>query len=366
MAFVPRVVRDRIVSFPGRYQLSLVPGETTVYDLTPVPGTITEPGTDINKAYLQPIEDGIAAVQTTANNAQTVANAAVPKTGGVMSGLLSIIRNVTLGTTVGNVVELSTQEAFTGSNQVRLVTRLRRRVAGTEWEKADIEFLRVTDATGQQAIILKGDGNIDFANTANLLINGEEIKRHQLLYGQAVSPHGDPGIYNQATNWVRYVTNGGTHIFYTDGGAGTTPVASINPGGIETNFDVRAGRNLILRGENIPGLRISPAGTLEYWDGGAWRVIWNGNNTASNGSYQLFPSGAMISGGVTGQIQPSNNVVVAYPLAYSFMTTVVATADGLDGTAGWLAIWNVTTAGFTIRNNGSGPHAARWFAFGFR
>jgi hypothetical protein len=56
MAFTqPRIVKDRIVQHPTRFNLVLVSG--TTYDLVPVPGTITEEGTALNKAFFQPIED---------------------------------------------------------------------------------------------------------------------------------------------------------------------------------------------------------------------------------------------------------------------------------------------------------------------
>lgn len=58
MSYASRDVKDRIVQHPGRYQLNPVSGD--IYDLVPVPGTVYEEGTDINKAYLQGIEDGIA------------------------------------------------------------------------------------------------------------------------------------------------------------------------------------------------------------------------------------------------------------------------------------------------------------------
>ena len=57
MAFTKRNVKDRLVQYPRRYQMVEVqPG---IFDLIPVPGTITEEGTPINKAYLQPIEDSL-------------------------------------------------------------------------------------------------------------------------------------------------------------------------------------------------------------------------------------------------------------------------------------------------------------------
>lgn len=61
----PRDVRDKVVQYPGRYQLTnAVTGQGLgTFDLVAVPGTITEPGTPINKGYLQPIEDTLLELQ---------------------------------------------------------------------------------------------------------------------------------------------------------------------------------------------------------------------------------------------------------------------------------------------------------------
>ncbi len=45
-------MKDRVVQYPHRYQLVPVAGKTNVYDFVPVPGTITEAGTPLNKATL--------------------------------------------------------------------------------------------------------------------------------------------------------------------------------------------------------------------------------------------------------------------------------------------------------------------------
>jgi hypothetical protein len=60
MTFTARTVKDRVVQYPRRYQLVLVEGTTDTYDLIPVTGTVTEVGTAVNKAYLQPIENALA------------------------------------------------------------------------------------------------------------------------------------------------------------------------------------------------------------------------------------------------------------------------------------------------------------------
>lgn len=76
MAFVKRNVKDRVVQYPRRYQMVEVqPG---IFDLIPMPGTITEPGTPINKAFLQPIEEAIEDIEdgtTVVPNAYSANNA---------------------------------------------------------------------------------------------------------------------------------------------------------------------------------------------------------------------------------------------------------------------------------------------------
>ena len=59
--FTKRLVKDRNVQYPGRYQLVNVSNGQTLgtFDLTAAPGTVTEQGTIIGAAYLQPIEDGL-------------------------------------------------------------------------------------------------------------------------------------------------------------------------------------------------------------------------------------------------------------------------------------------------------------------
>lgn len=45
-------MKDRTVQYPNRYMLTPVGGTSDTYDLTAVPGTVTEPGTVLNKANL--------------------------------------------------------------------------------------------------------------------------------------------------------------------------------------------------------------------------------------------------------------------------------------------------------------------------
>ena len=62
-------VKDRSVQYPNRYQLTTVAGQSNTYDLTPVPGTIAEEGTPVNKALL---DQYLAASGTTAGTASAL------------------------------------------------------------------------------------------------------------------------------------------------------------------------------------------------------------------------------------------------------------------------------------------------------
>lgn len=55
MAYTRRVITDRVVQYPRRYNMTLVSGNT--YDLTPVTGTVSAEGTAVNTLHLQPIEN---------------------------------------------------------------------------------------------------------------------------------------------------------------------------------------------------------------------------------------------------------------------------------------------------------------------
>ena len=61
MAFVKRDIKDQSVQFPNRFAIIAVSGNT--YDITPVPGTVTEPGTPVNKDLLQRYEDLLVKIQ---------------------------------------------------------------------------------------------------------------------------------------------------------------------------------------------------------------------------------------------------------------------------------------------------------------
>lgn len=74
---------DRVIEHPGRYQLMLVDGESNIYDLTAVPGTVTAEGTDLNKANILPDATvallGLLGDPTISDAFVAVATAALPQ-----------------------------------------------------------------------------------------------------------------------------------------------------------------------------------------------------------------------------------------------------------------------------------------------
>jgi hypothetical protein len=128
---------------------------------------------------------------------------------GINVGLVSITPPGELGSTSGSLLDLSKQIGNVGDNTVGLVTRLHRPSTGSDWTTANVELIRVTDVTVQHSIIFDGDGNIILNIDGSKNIN---------------------------------IPNGGLNV---DNGS------------------------LLLRGEEIPGLRLN-GGVAEYWNGGAW------------------------------------------------------------------------------------------------
>ena len=59
MSYIPRQILDRVASDDDLFELRRV-GTSTTYQLIPQPTAVAEPGTDINKALLQPLEDSMA------------------------------------------------------------------------------------------------------------------------------------------------------------------------------------------------------------------------------------------------------------------------------------------------------------------
>lgn len=53
-------LKDRVVQYPNRYELTNISGD--IYDITPSPGVVTEEGTPINKATIDNVIAGITEV----------------------------------------------------------------------------------------------------------------------------------------------------------------------------------------------------------------------------------------------------------------------------------------------------------------
>lgn len=68
-------IKDRVVQYPRRYQLVPVQGQSEVYDLVPVPGTITAAGTAINRTLLMALQGFQACTTTFSGNTITETNA---------------------------------------------------------------------------------------------------------------------------------------------------------------------------------------------------------------------------------------------------------------------------------------------------
>lgn len=85
MVWVKRNVTDQNVEFPNRFKID---GESKIIE--PDFGTIVDPGTPINRQYLQPIEDYLEIVDTHLND-----NATLETLGHVKRGVLTTTLNTT-------------------------------------------------------------------------------------------------------------------------------------------------------------------------------------------------------------------------------------------------------------------------------
>jgi len=133
MAYTPREIKDRVAVGDDIFQVEDL-GNNQIR-LIPAPTHVSEPGTPINKALLQPIEDYLATGVVPVERTITAGNGL---TGG---GALSMNRTISLGTpgtlsgtTTNNVtstshthkISVATQaEAEAGTNNVKLMTPLR-------------------------------------------------------------------------------------------------------------------------------------------------------------------------------------------------------------------------------------------------
>jgi hypothetical protein len=78
-------MKDRVVQYPNRYKLTPVSGD--IYDLTPEPGVVTEPGAPINKATM--LSDATAAAVAAATGVPLGSD---PTVSGAISALAGVDR----------------------------------------------------------------------------------------------------------------------------------------------------------------------------------------------------------------------------------------------------------------------------------
>ena len=64
-------IKDRVDQYPRRYQLVPVDGQTDTYDFVPVPGTITDEGTAVNRTLLMALQ-GFEAQTTVFNSDDSI------------------------------------------------------------------------------------------------------------------------------------------------------------------------------------------------------------------------------------------------------------------------------------------------------
>lgn len=99
MAFTPRTVKDQIVEFPNRFKVDGV-SRTIEPDF----GIVIEPGTEINKAYLQPIEDALGeAVTKEELNSHKAETASTSQKGHVQLSTSTTSTSTTLAATASAV-----------------------------------------------------------------------------------------------------------------------------------------------------------------------------------------------------------------------------------------------------------------------
>lgn len=77
--------------------------------------------------------------------------------------------------------------------------------------------------TSEPGLSIRKGGNVGIGTvipTAKLEVNGD-LKVRKVTNGSTLSGTNDLGLYSQTSgSWMRYVTNGGNHVFYTGGGIG--------------------------------------------------------------------------------------------------------------------------------------------------
>ncbi|MWC26623.1 hypothetical protein [Paenibacillus sp. MMS18-CY102] len=241
-----------------------------------------------------------------------------PKASPSFTGIVTSQSTATLGSTVGDTVELRRETGSVNGNVSGFIARLRRVVAGTGWVNADVDILRRTDATDQQRLSFRGDGGITIA--------------------------GMPGSTLDLENSHFHIKNGYLYVM-----------------GIQQAYT-----------------RIN-AGKLEYHDGSGWKPAGSG---AASGTGTTDSNGNLTVGGLSfapkyilGYVLDSNGTGFAgeFSVGKNYSNTLVNFYYYVNSSA--MSFTTNQTSGFTLGNNGftvkaytndwTGNKVAnvRWYAF---
>jgi len=92
MAYSKKTWVNRVSEHPARRKLTAT-GTADVYDVSREEGIVTAAGDAFSESTMNDLENrvetGINAVQSTADSATTTANAALPKSGGTLTGVVT-------------------------------------------------------------------------------------------------------------------------------------------------------------------------------------------------------------------------------------------------------------------------------------
>jgi len=199
MTFTPRDVKDQVVQYPNRYKIDGVS-----HAIEPDFGTVTEAGTPINRAYLQPIEDYLA---------------------NLMSGGLAF-KNLTL-------FKIKTTTSISGVEEVGVTLTLTS-------PNAPITTTYITNSDGYFYLLLPY-GSYSFSWEASRLGFQSYTYNFSSTSGECYKEIGP--IFTEATNKKAYIDTSGSYtladfikakgvvdLFLVGGGAGGADSSSGNVG----------------------------------------------------------------------------------------------------------------------------------------
>lgn len=225
-------------------------------------------------------------------------------------------------------------------------------------------------------------GNLGIGTTGpiqNLDVNGRIHVANGVIQrgGTAITGTSDLGLYSRVSgNWIRYVTNAGAHMWYTDDNIGSTLRMGLDATG---NLSVPTGY-LTVGNPTVPGSTSTTQWNYTYWEEFDNYSYWSQTNGCSGTNWYL----PFFSGGYIYYEQDANNDDdYAYtPFIWipsnsdpnnirARWSTYVCMESGYDGMraqlsingGGWSEITSFESGGYnnTADNNcGAGPFASAW------